>query len=155
VADKRLWLGFGHPDEESGLSGSTIAKYAAEGADVRIVIATRGELGEIAPGSSATPEDVGVVREAEVRASVNVLGASLELLDYRDSGMPGTPENEDPRAFAQASMDEVVDHLVVSMRRHRPHVIVTFDENDGYGHPDHVMISEATTLAFRACGDSA
>jgi len=151
---KRLLFAFGHPDDEANLAGSTIAKYSAEGADVLVVIATRGEVGEIAPGSHATADTLGVVREAELRASIAVLGASLELFDYRDSGMPGTPENTDPRAFAQAPEAEVVGKLTTLMRRHRPHVVVTFDENGGYGHPDHITISKTTTLAFYACGDA-
>jgi LmbE family N-acetylglucosaminyl deacetylase len=147
-------LAFGHPDDESHLAGSTIAKYSAEGAEVVVVIATRGEAGEIAPGVEATPENLGEIREAELRASVAVAGASLELLDYRDSGMDGTPENEDPRAFVQAPEDEVVGTLVSLMWKHRPHVVVTFDENGGYGHPDHKFISKTTTGAFLASGDA-
>ena len=147
-------LVFGHPDDESHLAGSTIAKYSAEGAEVVVVIATRGEAGEIAPGVDATAENLGEIREAELRASVSVAGASLELLDYRDSGMEGTPENEDPRAFVQAPEDEVVGTLVSLMRKHRPHVVVTFDENGGYGHPDHKFISKTTTGAFFASGDT-
>ncbi len=145
---------FGHPDDESHLAGSTIAKYSAEGAEVVVVIATRGEAGEIAPGVEATTENLGKIREAELRASVAVAGASLELLDYRDSGMEGTPENEDPRAFVQAPEDEVVGTLVSLMRKHRPHVVVTFDENGGYGHPDHKFISKTTTGAFLTSGDA-
>lgn len=147
-------LAFGHPDDESHLAGSTIAKYSAEGAEVVVVIATRGEAGEIAPGVEATPENLGEIREAELRASVAVAGASLELLDYRDSGMEGAPENKDPRAFVQADEDEVVGTLVSLMRKHRPHVVVTFDENGGYGHPDHKFISKTTTAAFLASGNA-
>lgn len=150
---KRLLFAFGHPDDEANLAGSTIAKYSAEGAAVLVVIATRGEVGDIAPGSDATAATIGAVREAELRASVAVLGASLELLDYRDSGMPGAPENADPRAFVQSPEAEVVGKLATLMRRHRPHVVVTFDENGGYGHPDHITISQTTTLAFHVCGD--
>jgi LmbE family N-acetylglucosaminyl deacetylase len=151
---KRLLLTFAHPDDESNLAGSTIAKYSAEGADVLVVIATRGEVGEIAPDSTATRETLGAVREAELRAAVSILGASLALFDYRDSGMPGAPENTDPRAFVQAPANAVVGKLVTLMRRHKPHVVVTFDENGGYGHPDHIAISKTTTLAFHASGNA-
>ena len=146
-------MAFAHPDDESHLAGSTIAKYSAEGADVVVVCATRGEAGEIAPGVDATPETLGEVRETELRASVAVAGAELELLDYRDSGMAGTLENNDPRAFAQAPESAVVDKLVTLIRKYRPQVIVTFDEKGGYGHPDHIRISKAATLAFHAAGD--
>jgi LmbE family N-acetylglucosaminyl deacetylase len=150
---KRLLFAFGHPDDEANLAGSTIAKYSAEGASVLVAIATRGEVGDIAPGSHATAATLGAVREAELRASIAVLGASLELFDYRDSGMPGAPENADPRAFVQAPEAEVLGKLTTLMRRHWPHVVVTFDEHGGYGHPDHITISKTTTLAFHACGD--
>jgi len=146
-------LAFAHPDDESHLAGSTIAKYAAEGAEVVVVITTRGEAGEIAPGVDATPENLGEVREAELRASVKVAGASLEMLNYRDSGMAGTPENNDPRAFVQAPEQQVVGELAELMRKHRPQVVVTFDENGGYGHPDHIFISKTTSIAFRESGN--
>jgi len=153
-AQKRLLFAFGHPDDEANLAGSTIAKYSAEGAAVLVVIATRGEEGEIVPGSHATAETLGVVREAELRASIAVLRASLALFDYRDSGMPGTPTTAGPRAFVQAPEDEVVGKLTTLMRLHKPQVVVTFDENGGYGHPDHITISKTTTRAFHASGNT-
>jgi LmbE family N-acetylglucosaminyl deacetylase len=121
---------------------------------VIVVITTRGEAGEIAPGVDAAPENLGEVREAELRASMNVTGASLEMLDYRDSGMAGTPGNDDPRAFVQASESQVIGELVDVMRKHRPQVVVKFDENGGYGHPDHMFISKTTTAAFKESGNS-
>jgi N-acetyl-1-D-myo-inositol-2-amino-2-deoxy-alpha-D-glucopyranoside deacetylase len=120
LADRRLMMAFAHPDDESHFAGSTIARYAAEGAEVVVVITTRGEAGEIAPGVDVTQENLGQVREAELRASVKVTGASLEMLEYRDSGMDGTPENDDPRAFVQVSESRVVGELVDLMRKHRP-----------------------------------
>ncbi len=80
MAERRLMMAFAHPDDEPHLAGSTIARYAAEGADVIVVIITRGGAGEIAPGVDATPENLGEVREAELRASMKVTGASLEML---------------------------------------------------------------------------
>lgn len=150
---KRLLLAFGHPDDESGLAGSTMAKYSAEGVEVLVVIGTRGEMGDIAPDSGITPETLGAAREEELRQSVAVLGAAVEMLDYRDSGMPGSAANDDPRAFVQAPVAEVVGQLVTIMRRYKPHVVVTFDEYGGYGHPDHITISKTTTQAFYAAGD--
>jgi LmbE family N-acetylglucosaminyl deacetylase len=120
---KHLLLTFAHPDDESNLAGSTIAKYSAEGADVLVVIVTRGEVGEIAPDSAATREMLGAVREAKLRVSVAILGASLALLDYRDFGMPGAPENANRRAFVQAPADEVVGKLVTLIRQQKPQVV--------------------------------
>jgi LmbE family N-acetylglucosaminyl deacetylase len=95
------------------------------------------------------------VREGEMRAATQVLGIhNLWFLDYRDSGMAGTAENEDPRAFAQASAAEVVGKLVAIIRQFRPQVMVTFDETGGYGHPDHIAIYRHTTSAFHAAADA-
>jgi len=79
--------------------------------------------------------------------------AELIFLDYRDSGMAGTPENEDPRAFTQVPADEVVCRLVEIMRRLRPHAVATFEPNGGYGHPDHIAIHNHTVRAFHLAAD--
>ena len=90
-----------------------------------------------------------------MRAAAEVLGVhNLWFLDYRDSGMASTPENADPRAFAQASAAEVVGKLVKIIREFRPQVIVTFDESGAYGHPDHIAIYRYTTSAFHAAADA-
>jgi LmbE family N-acetylglucosaminyl deacetylase len=91
-----------------------------------------------------------------MRAAAEVLGVhNLWFLGYRDSGMAGTPENQDPRSFAQASAAEVVGKLVGIIRHFRPQVVVTFDETGGYGHPDHIAIYRHTTSAFYAAADAA
>ncbi len=108
------------------------------GVEPGLVCATRGEVGEIADPALATPENLGQVREGEMRAAAEALGVhNLWFLDYRDSGMAGTPENQD------------------LMRQFRPQVIVTFDETGGYGHPDHIAIYRHTTSAFYAAADAA
>ncbi len=90
-----------------------------------------------------------------MRAAAAVLGIhSLWFLDYRDSGMAGTPENEDPRSLAQASAADVVSQVVAIIREFRPQVMVTFDETGGYGHPDHIAIYKHTTSAFHAAADA-
>src|ERR671932_2725290 len=119
---------FAHPDDEAFGSGGTLARYAAEGVAVALVCATRGEVGEIADPALATPETLGDVREAELRCAARALGVGeLLFLGYRDSGMAGTPTNEDPRALARAPAEEVVARLVGIIRRLRPQVLVTFD----------------------------
>ena len=103
---------FAHPDDEPFEVGGTLAKYAANGTREVLVCATQGEVGEISDASLATPESLAHVWEDELRCAANTLGITdLLFLDYRDSGMEGTPENLDPRAFIQAPPHEEVDAL--------------------------------------------
>jgi LmbE family N-acetylglucosaminyl deacetylase len=145
---------FAHPDDEAFSTGGSLACYASSGINVVLVCATRGEAGEISDPELATPETLGNVREQELRCAAETMGVSeLIFLDYRDSGMAGTPENEDPRAFTNASLDEVVPKLVSVIRRVKPEVVVTFEPNGGYGHPDHIAIHNHTVAAFHTAAD--
>src|SRR5438067_4798024 len=115
MADGGLLVALAHPDDESLISG-TIARYASR-MPVTMLCATRGEVGEIAPGTGATPETLGAVREQELRRACAFLGVSdVRFLGYRDSGMDGTPENKDRRAYVNASRDEVVAQLAAAFR---------------------------------------
>lgn len=154
MENRKSLLGvYGHPDDEQGVSG-LMAKYARTGAGVTLVCCTRGEAGEIAPGVAATTENLGSVREEELRCAAEKIGIqNLYFLDYRDSGMMGTPENNDPRALWQANVLEVAEKVVRIVRRHKPQVIVTFDPNGGYGHPDHIRAHQAATIAYFVAGD--
>ncbi len=146
---------FAHPDDESFGTGGTLARYCAD-PDVRVVLvcATLGEAGKISNTELATPEQLGTVREQELRCACEALGVDeLHLLGYRDSGMAGTPENLDPRALANADLDQVVGRIVATIRRERPDVVVTFDQTGGYGHPDHVAVHYHTKAAFSAAAD--
>ncbi len=142
---------FAHPDDEAFGTGGTLACYASQGVQVCLVCATRGEAGEISDPSLATPETLGQVREAELRCAAETVGIDeLTFLDYRDSGMAGSPDNQDPRAFINAPAEEVVPKLVRIIRRLRPQVVATFEPNGGYGHPDHIAIHHHTLAAFHA-----
>jgi LmbE family N-acetylglucosaminyl deacetylase len=144
---------YAHPDDEQGASGS-MRKYSQAGVRTTLVCATRGEAGEIAPGVEATPENLGSVREEEMRCAAKTIGVdNLYFLDYRDSGMAGTAINEDPLSFHQAPIFEVAEKITRIMRRERPQVITTFDPWGGYGHPDHIKIHRATLIAYFAAGD--
>jgi LmbE family N-acetylglucosaminyl deacetylase len=146
---------FAHPDDESFGIGSTLARYGAD-PEVRVVLvcATRGEAGEISDPSLATPERLGEVREQELRCACRVLKVDeLQFLGYRDSGMAGTPDNQNPQALAMADPAEAVGRIVAHIRRERPDVVVTHDESGGYGHPDHVATHRYTKAAFAAAGD--
>lgn len=154
MSTKRLLGLFAHPDDEGSISGALL-KYSISGDETGLVCATRGEVGEIADPALATPENLGQVREGEMRAAAEVLEVhNLWFLSYRDSGMAGTPENQDSRAFAQANAAEVVGKLVAIIRQFRPQVMVTFDESGAYGHPDHIAIYRHTTSAFYAAADA-
>lgn len=162
MKDKRLLLAFPHPDDESFGPGGTIAKYAREGVDVHYVCATRGEVGtvdaEMLKPYEHLPEDqrLGALRGQELRNAADILKLTgLHYLGYRDSGMPGTEPNRDPRAFINAEPDRVTGQLVKIFRSVQPQVVVTFDPFGGYGHPDHIFIHHRVTEAFHAAGDAA
>lgn len=145
---------FAHPDDESFGTGGTMARYAAQNVRTGLVCATRGEAGEISDPSLATQDSLAQVREDELRCAAQALGVGeLFVLDYRDSGMAGMPENEDPRSLVKADAEEVVGDLVAIIRRFRPTVVVTFEPGGGYGHPDHIAIHHHTVAAFHAAAD--
>ena len=127
-----------------------MAKAHDEGRRVVLVTATRGEVGEIyVLDETDTRPRLGEVREAELRAAAKILGVDrLEFLGYRDSGMKGTPENEDPRSFHRAPLLQAAMNLAAIMREERPDVVVTYGPEGSYGHPDHVKAHEVTIAAL-------
>jgi LmbE family N-acetylglucosaminyl deacetylase len=144
---KRLMAVLAHPDDESLGLGGALAKYAAQGVDVFLVTATRGDSGRYRghrPGESQHPgaPALGKIREAELRAAAAVLGLrDVSVLDYRDRYL----DQADPRR----AIAEIVGHL----RRVRPDVVVTFGPDGAYGHPDHIAICQLTTAAVVAAAD--
>jgi len=155
MSTKRLLGVFAHPDDENLMSGALL-HYGTTGVETGLIYATRGEVGEISDPALATPENLGRVREQEIRTVAQALHVSkLWFLDYRDSGMAGTPENQDPLAFVRVHLADAVGRLVAIIREFRPDVVVTFDESGAYGHPDHIAIYQYTTSAFHAAADSA
>lgn len=151
----RVLACFAHPDDEAFGAGGTLAKLSKAGVGVTLICATRGEVGEISDPALGTPATLGEVREQELRCAARALGIEEPIfLGYRDSGMAGTPENGDPRAFMNADPNEVVARLVKLIRDLRPQAVVTFEPGGGYGHPDHMAISRWTTQAFELAADS-
>jgi len=143
-----------HPDDETFGSGSVLIKYASEGALVWTSCATRGDVGEIADRSDATPETLSAVREQEYYDAGKVMGVKRSVLyGFRDSGMAGTSDNDHPNAYMNVPIDEVVALVVDTIRELKPQVVFTFDEGGGSGHPDHIHASEAAKLAYFAAGD--
>ena len=149
-----------HPDDEASKGAATVARYHAQGTHTVLVCCTGGEAGDILNPAMDRPEirdRLHQVRMEELRRATEIIGYDVVvMLGYRDSGMPDTPENADPRAFAQAPLEEAVERLVAVIRRERPHVIITYsDEQKGYPHPDHIRVHEITVPAFVAAGDPA
>lgn len=155
----RLLFVHAHPDDESLTTGATIAHYAAQGADVRVITCTMGEEGEVIgerwAGLAVDGADqLGGFRVTELTAALAALGASGPHYlggagRWRDSGMPGTPARHRQR-FVDAPLEEPVAELVAVIDEFRPHVVVGYDPNGGYGHPDHIRVHELTTAAVAA-----
>src|SRR5690242_20178513 len=151
---RRLLLVHAHPDDESINNGVTMARYAAEGVHVTLVTCTLGERGEVIPPElrHLAGAELGAHRLRELTAAMAELGVDdFRLLGgagrYGDSGMMGLPDNDDPACFWQADLDEAAASLVEVILEVRPQVLVTYDDNGGYGHPDHI---QAHRVALRA-----
>ena len=143
-----------HPDDESIGTGATMARYAAEGAQVTLVTCTLGELGEIIPPElrHLTPDELGEYRIGELERAMAALGVTEHRFlggpgRWRDSGMMGLPDNDDPRCFWQADVDTAANELVKVIEDVTPDAIITYDANGFYGHPDHIQAHRVTMRA--------
>ena len=158
----RVLLVHAHPDDETINNGATMAMYAALGASVTLVTCTRGEEGEVlipelAHLAASATDSLGQHRITELALAMKELGVTdhrflgegVKL--YRDSGMMGTEPNNRPDVFWQADLDEAADLLVRVIDEVKPHVLITYDEFGGYGHPDHI---QAHRVAMRAAEKS-
>jgi len=154
--EKRTLLAvLAHPDDESFGMGGTLALYATRGVEVHLVCATRGEVGDVDPELLKGFDSIADLRESELRCAAGFLGlAGVHFLDYRDSGMPGSPDNTHPKALAYQPLEEVAANVVCYIRDLKPQVVLTFDPIGGYKHPDHIAIQRATTLAFERAADT-
>lgn len=151
-----LLLIFAHPDDEAFGCAGLMAAATEAGSHVTLICATRGEMGESAIPNLDDPELLGAVREEELRTAAAAVGVSdVRLLDYRDSGMPGTPANNHPRALANASEELLAARLVTALRHLQPATVVTFGPDGIYGHPDHLMVHRAAVAASTQAGDPA
>ena len=147
-----------HPDDEGVQTGGVLALAAAAGTRTVLVTCTNGEMGDSPDGLK--PESAGhdtaatsELRLRELNAAVGELSvAHLELLGYRDSGMMGWPQNNEPQAFWQTPLDEVTARVADLMERYRPEVVITYDANGLYGHPDHIQAHRATFAAAEKTG---
>ncbi|MGY1794423.1 N-acetyl-1-D-myo-inositol-2-amino-2-deoxy-alpha-D-glucopyranoside deacetylase [Geodermatophilus sp. SYSU D00525] len=165
TADRRILLVHAHPDDETINNGATMARYVAEGAQVTLLTCTLGEEGEVLVPELAQlapdqADQLGGYRIGELAAAMAALGVTDSRFlggpgRYRDSGMMGTPANDHPRAFWNAALDEAVGHAVAVVREVRPQVVVTYDENGGYGHPDHIQAHRVAMAAVERAADPA
>ncbi|MEO6500887.1 MAG: PIG-L family deacetylase [Jatrophihabitantaceae bacterium] len=160
MTDRRLTLMavHAHPDDEATGTGGVLAKAAAEGIRTVLVTCTDGRCGDgpggVKPGEPGhDPEAVVQLRKGELEKSCAVLGVShLELLEYADSGMMDWPQNAAPGSFWSTPVSEAAARLAELMRRYQPDVVVTYDENGFYGHPDHIQAHRITMAAVAEAG---
>ena len=130
-----------HPDDESIATGGVIARAVAEGHRAVLVLATRGEVGEVAEGFLQPGEDLGPRRPEETLGSAEILGVNrVAFLGYRDSGIDGTATNDDPAAFCNADLEEAAARLAAILADERADVLTVYDDHGGYGHPDHIQV---------------
>ena len=148
-----------HPDDEASKGAPTLAKYAAEGVTTILVCCTGGEEGDIqnpAMERAEVRQNLPEIRAAELARSAEIIGfGEVVMLGYRDSGMPDTEANARPDNFANADLDEATGRLVAVLRRTRPQVVITYnDDQQGYPHPDHIRVHDISVLAFQRSGDA-
>lgn len=155
LSTKTLLGIFAHPDDEVFAAGGVIAQSIAQGIHVVLACVTRGEEGEISDPALATKANLAAVREQELRTAAAHLGVSdVRFLGFHDSGMAGTPQNEDERTLPRADPAVATERFVALLRTVRPDVVITHDPTGGYGHPDHIAACHYTTVAFDAAGDA-
>ncbi|WP_132994130.1 mycothiol conjugate amidase Mca [Gordonia zhaorongruii] len=147
-----------HPDDEASKAAATLAKYADQGYEVMVVTLTGGERGDVLNPAMDRPgilENLPEVRREEMANAAAALGVQHRWLGYEDSGLPeGDPLPPLPEGcFALVPTEEAAGELVEVIREFRPHVIITYDENGGYPHPDHIACHEVSVAAFEAAGD--
>ncbi|MFJ5989787.1 mycothiol conjugate amidase Mca [Lentzea sp. NPDC092896] len=160
MAEKlRLMAVHAHPDDESSKGAASMARYIAEGHDVMVVTCTDGGAGSILNPAMDRPdvlENIIEVRREEMARAAKILGIQHRWLGFKDSGLPeGDPLPPLPEGcFALVPLEESVPSLVEAIRDFRPHVVVTYDENGGYPHPDHIRTHEISMAALDAAADA-
>lgn len=154
TSNQRLVVIFAHPDDESFGFGATLAAAADAGWETTYVVGTRGECGEILVPELATRETIGQVREAELLAAGKLLGLhDVRFLGFRDSGMAGTVENDDPRAFINQDVATVAEMVARIIVERRPTIVITYGPDGIYGHPDHIMAHKVGYAAVMLAAD--
>lgn len=142
-----------HPDDECIACGGVIRKAYEDGHRVVLVVATRGEHGEVDEGVLTDDEELWQRRVAETHAAAGILGAErVEFLGYVDSGMMGEPTNDLPGSFWSADVDDAAGKLAAILREERAEVLTCYDDYGGYGHPDHIQVHRVGMRAAELAG---
>ncbi len=152
----RLMAVHAHPDDESSEGAATMARYAAEGAEVLVCTMTGGERGDVLNPAMDRPEaraDLPRPRRAEMARAREILGVGRRFLGFEDSGLPRDGERPPKGSFARQPFEIAALPLVRAVRAFRPHVIVGYDEDGGHPHPDHVMTHRVSLEAYASAGD--
>ncbi len=156
-APLRLMAVHAHPDDESSKGAATMARYVREGVDVLVCTLTGGERGSVLNPKMDRPDivaNIAEVRRAEMARAREILGVEQRFLGFVDSGLPESEEEELPEGcFALQKIEDASAPLVAAVREFRPHVIITYDDDGGYPHPDHIMTNRVSVEAFEAAGD--
>jgi LmbE family N-acetylglucosaminyl deacetylase len=142
-----------HPDDECVTCGGVMRRASEQGHRVVLVVATRGENGEVPDGFLADGEQLWERRVVETQAAADILGAKrVEFLGYVDSGMMGTPTNDVPGSFWTADVEEAAERLAAILREEKADVLTCYDDNGGYGHPDHIQVHRVGMRAAELAG---
>ncbi|BBZ10754.1 mycothiol conjugate amidase Mca [Mycobacterium branderi] len=152
----RLMAVHAHPDDESTRGTATLAKYAAEGHDVLVVTLTGGERGDVLNPAMDQPgvkDNLAELRRTEMARAAEILGVQHRWLGYVDSGLFHADSQLPADCFAEVPLEESTGRLVGLIRDFKPHVMITYDENGGYPHPDHIRCHQVSTAAYQASGE--
>ncbi|WP_157249409.1 mycothiol conjugate amidase Mca [Nonomuraea typhae] len=156
-APLRLMAVHAHPDDESSKGAATMARYVREGVEVLVCTLTGGERGSVLNPKMDRPEvvaNIAEIRRGEMDRAREILGVQQRFLGFIDSGLPESEEEELPDGcFALQPLEKAAGPLVSAVREFRPHVIITYDDDGGYPHPDHIMTNRVSIEAFEAAGD--
>ena len=158
MSELRLMAVHAHPDDEASKGAATLARYADEGHRVMVVTLTGGERGDILNPAMDLPDvhgRISEIRRDEMAKAASILGVEHHWLGFVDSGLPkgDLPQPLPEGCFAQVPLEESTEPLVRVVREFRPHVMITYDENGGYPHPDHIRCHQVSVAAYEATGD--
>lgn len=155
MTNKRTLLAvLAHPDDETFGMGGTLALYARRGVNVHLITATNGDVGEVDANYLKGYKSIADRRISELKCAAKLLQITkLHFLNYRDSGMAGTPDNKNPRALAAQPVERVAAQVAHIIREIKPQVVITFDPIGGYYHPDHIASHKSAVLGFKMAAD--
>jgi LmbE family N-acetylglucosaminyl deacetylase len=148
MVERSILVCVAHPDDELGV-GALVARYVARGARATLICTTNGDVGTVDEKYLRGYSSIAELRLAELACATKAIGfTEVVAFGYRDSGMMGAVDNDDPASSWQAPLEDLTARVVEAMRRVQPQVVITFNTYGAYGHPDHIKINQATLAAF-------